>query len=64
LISILPSLCLAIYPIAQAAASLTPGSKSSRHATKALTAPELVTAVASSELCFEIALNKKQLAFL
>lgn len=36
----LPALCLAIYPSAQAAASLTPGSKSSKHITSVSSAPQ------------------------
>jgi hypothetical protein len=40
----LPTLCLAIYPKAHAADSLTPGSNSSKHPTKAFSAPESTTA--------------------
>jgi len=55
---------LAIYPNAQAAASLTEGSNSSKHNTNASKAPADTTAWANSGLCFATARKTKAAAFL
>lgn len=60
----MPALCCAIYPMAHAADSLTVGSNSSRHGTKASKAPESTTALASSGECLATARNTKAAAFL
>ena len=49
---------------AQAAASFTVGSNSSRHTTNASSAPESTTAFASWVECFATALRTKAAAFL
>jgi hypothetical protein len=49
---------------AQAAASFTVGSNSSRHTTNASSAPESTTAFASCVECFATALRTKAAAFL
>lgn len=53
-----------MYLRAEAAASLTLGSNSSRHWTRASKAPELITAIASVEECFATHLSTKAAAFL
>lgn len=60
----LPALCLAIYPRAQATASLTPGSKSSKHITSVSSAPQSTIAWASWGECLATARNTKAAAFL
>jgi hypothetical protein len=50
-------LCLAIQERAKAAASFTEGSNSSKQFTKASSAPELTTALASYGECFATDLN-------
>ncbi len=60
----LPALCLAIYPKAQAAASFTPGSNSSRHITRASNAPQSTTDWASWGECLATARNTNAAAFL
>lgn len=59
-----PALCLAIYASAQAAASLTPGSKSSRHITSESRAPQSTVACASCGECLPTARSTKAAAFL
>ena len=56
--------CLAMKESAQAAASLTVGSNSSRQTTNAYKAPESTTAFASWVECFATALRTKAAAFL
>lgn len=46
----LPALCLAIYPSAQAAASFTPGSNSSKQITNASSAPQSTTAYSKEKI--------------
>ena len=60
----IPDVCCAIYPIAQAAASFTDGSKSSRHATKAGKAFESTTACDKAGVCLATARKTKAAAFL
>lgn len=55
---------MAIYERAQAAASFTEGSNSSKQTTKASKAPEDTTAYAKDVECLATALNTKAAAFL
>jgi hypothetical protein len=59
-----PGVCWAMYPMAQAAASFTVGSNSSRHGTRVSSAFESTTACARSGECFATALSTKAAAFL
>lgn len=59
-----PALCRAMYPSAQAADSLTPGSNSSRQITRASRAPQSTTDWASCGECLATALRTKAAAFL
>lgn len=59
-----PALCLAIYASAQAAASLTPGSKSSKHITRESRVPQSTVACASYRKCLPTARSMKTAAFL
>jgi len=58
------SVCLAIYDKAQAAASLTLGSNSSRQTTRLSNAPLSTTAYANYAECLATALNTNAAAFL
>lgn len=57
-------MCLAIHANAQAAASLTDGSNSSKQLTKASKAPELTTALARTGECLATDLRTYAAAFL
>ena len=57
-------MCLEIYDKAQAAASLTEGSNSSRQTTRASKAAESTTALARVYECLATALKTKAAAFL
>ena len=61
---LIPALWRAIYPNAQAAASFTPGSNSSKHMTNASRAPQSTTDCASCGECFATARSTKAAAFL